>query len=230
MNVVQELQRVNWQNPGTLSGAARLIVALGVLLLIGVLGWYFMIQDKITAHDTLEAKEVTLRVDFADRQKKAANLELLKEQLVTMNAMLEQMLKQLPSNTQLADLLVNVSEQALAAGIQVRLFQPQTESVKEFYAEKPILLRMVGNYNQFGNFVSGVATLPRAVILLMHDIAITPATAQPGLVTGPGALVLEGTVKTYRYLDEDEAAAQAAAEASAAVPAASAAPALAPVP
>lgn len=216
MNVVQELQRVNWQNPGTLSGAARLIVALGVLLLIGVLGWYFMIQDKITAHDTLEAKEVTLRVDFADRQKKAANLELLKEQLVTMNAMLEQQLKQLPSKTQLADLLVNVSEQALSAGIQVRLFQPQTESVKEFYAERPILLRMVGNYNQFGSFVSGVATLPRAVILLMHDIAITPATG--ALDLAPGSLVLEGTVKTYRYLDEDEAAAQAAAEADVAVP------------
>lgn len=213
MNVVQELQRVNWQNPGTLSGPARLTVALGSLLLICVLGWYFMIQDKITIHEGLEAKEVTLRADFAVRQKKAANLEPLKEQLVTMNAMLEQMLKQLPSKTQLADLLVNVSEQALAAGIQVRLFQPQTESVKEFYAERPILLRMVGNYNQFGNFVSGVATLPRVVILTMHDVAITPVAGKSGTTAAPGSLVLEGTVKTYRYLDEDEAAEQAAAEA-----------------
>ena len=225
MNVIQELQRVNWQNPGTLSGSARMTVALGALLLICALGWYFMIQDKLTAHDALEAKEVNLRADFIDRQKKAANLEPLKEQLVTMNAMLEQMLKQLPSKTQLADLLVNVSEQALAAGIQVRLFQPQTESVKEFYAEKPILLRMVGNYNQFGNFVSGVATLPRVVILTMHDIAITPASSQLGITAPPGSLVLEGTVKTYRYLDEDEAAAQAAAEAGAALPAAAPAPA-----
>lgn len=225
MNIIQELQRVNWQNPGTLSGSARMTVALGALLLICALGWYFMIQDKLTAHDALEAKEANLRADFIDRQKKAANLEPLKEQLVTMNAMLEQMLKQLPSKTQLADLLVNVSEQALAAGIQVRLFQPQTESVKEFYAEKPILLRMVGNYNQFGNFVSGVATLPRVVILTMHDIAITPASSQLGITAPPGSLVLEGTVKTYRYLDEDEAAAQAAAEAGAALPAAAPAPA-----
>ncbi len=216
MNVVQELQRVNWQNPGTLSSAARITVALGALILICVLGWYFMIQDKITNHDALEANELTLRADFATRQKKAANLEPLKEQLITMNAMLEQMLKQLPSKTQLADLLVNVSEQALSAGIQVRLFQPQTESVKEFYAEKPILLRMVGNYNQFGNFVSGVATLPRVVILTMHDIAIKPATDQMDLA--PGSLILEGTVKTYRYLDEDEAAAQAAAEAGVVAP------------
>ena len=220
MNVIQELQRVNWQNPGTLSGPARMTVAFGALLLICVLGWYFMIQDKLTAHDELEAKEVTLRADFADRQKKAANLEQLKDQLVTMNAMLEQMLKQLPSKTQLADLLVNVSEQALAAGIQVRLFQPQTESVKEFYAERPILLRMVGTYNQFGNFVSGVATLPRVVILTMHDIAITPVPALSGAPATSDSLVLEGTVKTYRYLDEDEAAAQAAEEAGAAPPAA----------
>jgi type IV pilus assembly protein PilO len=216
MNVIQELQRVNWQNPGTLSSPARLTVALGALALICAVGWYFFIQDRITTHDALEAKEASLRSDFVERQKKAANLEPLKEQLVTMNAMLEQMLKQLPSKTQLADLLVNVSEQALAAGIQVRLFQPQTESVKEFYAEKPILLRMVGNYNQFGHFVSGVATLPRVVILTMHDIAITPATPQPGVASG--SLVLEGTVKTYRYLDEDEAAAQAAAEALANAP------------
>jgi type IV pilus assembly protein PilO len=213
MNVFQELQRVNWQNPGTLSNPARLVLALAALAAISLLGWYLFISDKIATHDGLEATEATLRTDFEDRQKKAANLEPLKEQLVTMEAMLEQMLKQLPSKTQLADLLVNVSQEALSAGIQVRLFQPQTESVKEFYAEKPILLRMVGNYNQFGNFVSGVATLPRVVILTMHDIALKPAVAQPGLA--PGSLILEGTVKTYRYLDEDEAAAQAEAEAAA---------------
>jgi type IV pilus assembly protein PilO len=213
MNVFQELQRVNWQNPGTLSNPARMVLALAALAIISLLGWYLFINEKITTHEGLEATEVSLRADFEDRQKKAANLEPLKEQLVTMEAMLEQMLKQLPSKTQLADLLVNVSQEALSAGIQVRLFQPQTETVKEFYAEKPILLRMLGNYNQFGNFVSGVATLPRVVILTMHDIALKPAPAQPGLA--PGSLILEGTVKTYRYLDEDEAAAQAEAEAAA---------------
>jgi type IV pilus assembly protein PilO len=214
MNVIQELQRVNWQNPGTLSNAARLTLAIAALALIGLGGWYFFINDKITEHDGLVAQEGGLRVDFEDRQKKAANLEPLKEQLVSMEAILEQMLKQLPSKTQLADLLVNVSQEALSAGIQVRLFQPQTESVKEFYAERPILLRMIGNYNQFGQFVSGVATLPRVVILTMHDIALTPAAPTPG--QAPGALVLEGTVKTYRYLeDEEAAAAQAVADAAA---------------
>ena len=210
MNVFQELQRVNWQNPGTLSNPARGVLALGALVLISLLGWYFFINEKITTHEGLEANELNLRRDFEDRQKQAANLEPLREQLVTMDAMLEQMLKQLPSKTQLADLLVNVSQEALSAGIQVRLFQPQTETVKDFYAERPILLRMLGNYNQFGNFVSGVATLPRVVILTMHDIALTAAPAQAGLA--PGSLLLEGTVKTYRYLDEDETTAQAEAQ------------------
>lgn len=213
MNAFQELQRVNWQNPGTLSNGARLVLAVAILVAMAALGWYLFIKEKIEAHEGLVAREQSLRLDFIDRQKQAANLEPLKEQLATMEAMLEQMLKQLPSKTQLADLLVNVSNEALTAGIQVRLFQPQTETVKEFYAEKPILLRMVGTYNQFGNFVSGVATLPRVVILTMHDIALKPADAQAGVP--PGALVLEGTVKTYRYLDEEETAAQAAAEATA---------------
>jgi type IV pilus assembly protein PilO len=211
MNAFQELQRVNWQNPGTLSNAARILLAIGALLVICALGYYLFIKDRIATHDGLVQTEMNLRSDFEDRQRKAANLEPLKEQLQTMEAMLDQMLKQLPSKTQLSDLLVNVSQVALSSGIQVRLFQPQAENVKEFYAEKPILLRMVGNYNQFGNFVSGVATLPRVVILTMHDIALTPATPSPGVA--PGSLVLEGTVKTYRYLDPDE---QAAVDAAAA--------------
>ena len=213
MNAFQELQRVNWQNPGTLSNSARFVLAAAILVVMAALGWYLFIKEKIETHETLVVQEQRLRLDFIDRQKQAANLEPLKEQLATMEAMLEQMLKQLPSKTQLADLLVNVSNEALTAGIQVRLFQPRTETVKDFYAERPISLRMVGTYNQFGNFVSGVATLPRVVILTMHDIALKPAEAQAG--APPGALVLEGTVKTYRYLDEEETTAQAAAEATA---------------
>jgi type IV pilus assembly protein PilO len=100
----------------------------------------------------------------------------------------------------------------LASGIQNELFQPQPENRKAFYAERPISLRMVGSYHQFGDFVSGVASLPRVVIMTMHDISLKPkdGAADPG-----GQLVLEGTVKTYRYLDDEEAAEVAAAAATA---------------
>jgi type IV pilus assembly protein PilO len=113
--------------------------------------------------------------------------------------MLQQMLRQLPSKNEMPDLIVDVSQTALATGISNELFQPGPETKKEFYAEKPINLRMVGTYHQFGAFVSGVASLPRVVIMTMHDISLKPRG-------NSNTLVLEGTVKTYRYLDEEEAA------------------------
>jgi len=116
--------------------------------------------------------------------------------------MLQQMLRQLPSKNEMPDLIVDVSQTALATGISNELFQPGPETQKEFYAEKPISLRMVGTYHQFGAFVSGVASLPRVVIMTMHNISLTPRAGKPGL------LVLEGTIRTYRYLDEEEIAKQ----------------------
>ncbi|WP_270996178.1 type 4a pilus biogenesis protein PilO, partial [Listeria seeligeri] len=102
------------------------------------------------------------------------------------------------------------SQTALSSGLANELFEPEQEQVKEFYAEKPIKLRMVGSYHQFGAFVSGVASLPRVVILTMHDINLKPKDKSKGNVRS-GALELSGTVKTYRYLDETEVQAQQAA-------------------
>ena len=104
-------------------------------------------------------------------------------------------------------LLVDVSQTALGAGIDVQLFQPNAEAYHDFYAERPISVRMLGDYHQFGEFVSGVASLPRVVILTMHDIALRRADERDiGVSTNDGRLILEGTVKTYRYIDEEEAA------------------------
>jgi len=120
------------------------------------------------------------------------------------------MLRQLPSKTEMPDLIVDISQTALATGITNELFQPGPEIPKEFYAEKPIALRMVGTYHQFGGFVSGVATLPRVVIMTMHDISLKPRekAGKPAGITPNSALELAGTVKTYRYLDEEEVAEQ----------------------
>jgi len=143
-----------------------------------------------------------VRTEFETKQGRASNLEPLKQQLAQMEAMLQQMLRQLPSRTEMPDLIVDVSQTALASGISNELFQPGPEVAREFYAEKPIALRMVGTYHQFGAFVSGVASLPRVVIMTMHDISLKPLETKGGADTG--ALVLAGTVKTYRYLDEEE--------------------------
>ena len=117
------------------------------------------------------------------------------------------MLRVLPSKAEIANLLIDISQTRLANSLEEELFQPQGENPKEFYAEKPIALRMVGGYHQFGAFVSGVASLPRVVILTMHDINLKPKDGKGGITNRGGALELAGTVKTYRYLDDEEMAA-----------------------
>ena len=186
--------------------------AILALLIIG-LAWWLFVRDKRTELENLQRQEVELRTEFETKQGRAANLEPLKQQLAQMEQQLQQMLRQLPSKTEMPDLIVDISQTALATGIQNELFQPGPETPKEFYAEKPIALRMVGSYHQFGAFVSGVASLPRVVIMTMHDISLKPVSGKtdPNASIGANsALELAGTVKTYRYLDEDETVDQAA--------------------
>ncbi len=190
-------------------------VLLG-LLIFGLL-WWVLTRDKGDELKGLEARESELRADFETKQGRASNLEPLKQQLAQMEQQLQQMLRQLPSRTEMPDLIVDISQTALATGIQNELFKPGPETPKEFYAEKPIELRMLGTYHQFGAFVSGVASLPRVVIMTMHDIQLRPRGADNNPAAGirpNSALELAGTVKTYRYLDEEEAAEQEAAAAA----------------
>jgi type IV pilus assembly protein PilO len=209
------LKELDFNNAGSWPRQWQLgfCVALGLLILF--LLWNFMTRPKTAQLESLEADEVTKRADFEKLQGQAANLEPLKQQLAQMEQQLQQMLRQLPSKTEMSDLIVDISQTALATGITNELFQPGEETALEFYAEKPIELKMVGSYHQFGAFVSGVASLPRVVIMTMHDISLEPrvlpgASGDKKKVVGIGpnsTLELKGTVKTYRYRDEDEAAA-----------------------
>lgn len=212
------LKELDFNNIGAWPQQAKLgFCALVALLIIG-LAWYLFVSDKKTELEGLERQESELRAEFETKQGRAANLDLLKQQLAQMEQQLQQMLRQLPSKTEMPDLIVDISQTALATGISNELFQPGPEEPKEFYAEKPIALRMVGTYHQFGNFVSGVASLPRVVIMTMHDISLKPraGSGPDAAITPSGALELAGTVKTYRYLDEEEMAEQQAAAADAA--------------
>ena len=191
------LRNLDTSNPGGWPTSVKLFFCGILVLVILFLTWYLFVSDRREQLEGLKRTEAELRIDFEKKQARAVNLEPLKKQLADMEAMLQQMLRQLPSKTEMPDLIVDISQTALASGIANELFQPQPEIKKEFYAEKPISLRMVGSYHQFGAFVSGVASLPRVVIMTMHDISLSPRE-------GTGTLVLEGTVKTYRYLDEDE--------------------------
>ena len=221
------LKELDINNIGAWPRQAQMGFCVILALIIILLGWWLFVRGKQKELEKLEIQETELRTEFENKQGRASNLEPLKQQLAQMEQQLQQMLRQLPSKTEMPDLIVDISQTALATGIQNELFQPAGETKREFYAEKPIALRMVGTYHQFGAFVSGVASLPRVVIMTMHDISLQPKDAKtnPNARIGPNSpLELAGTVKTYRYLDEDETAA-ATAPPAAAAPAPAATPA-----
>ncbi|HEY4581898.1 MAG TPA: type 4a pilus biogenesis protein PilO [Lysobacter sp.] len=213
MSRKMDLKSLDFNNIGSWPRQAKAVFCAIVGLLIVVLVWVLFVSSKRDELTVLEQKEAELRADFEKKQGQAANLGPLKQQLAQMEQQLQQMLRQLPSKNEMPDLIVDISQTALATGITNELFQPGDEQPREFYAEKPIALRMVGSYHQFGAFMSGVASLPRVVIMTMHDISLKPKGAAEGAAAGSvanGMLELSGTVKTYRYLDEEEVASQAA--------------------
>jgi type IV pilus assembly protein PilO len=199
-----DFRNLDFQNAG---GWPQSVKVAACALLFGILalaGWYFIIHDQQDDLEKRQTQEEFLKKEFHEKQGKVANLAALKQQLDDMRDILRQLLRRLPSKTEMPGLLVDISQTALSAGLETQLFQPGAESVKEgFYAEKPIALRMLGTYHQFGTFISGVAALPRVVILTMHNVSLKPIASANG--TASGQLLLEGTVKTYRYVEDDEA-------------------------
>jgi type IV pilus assembly protein PilO len=203
--MLNELRDLDFNDIGSAPSSVRYVILGTLLAIILGIGYWLLIKAKTEQLEIVQQKELTLRVDFENKQEKAANLEAYEVQLAEMQELLETMFRQLPSKTEMDKLLVDVSQTALGAGIDVQLFQPNAETHHDFYAERPISVRMLGDYHQFGEFVSGVASLPRVVILTMHDISLRRASKKD-IGGNDGRLILEGTVKTYRYIDEEEAA------------------------
>ena len=190
----------NYKNldPNNMGGwpiPAKAAVILLICAAVLGLGYYFDTEKQLKQLEKAEKQEITLKENFERKQAKAANLEAYKQQLVEMEESFGTMLRQLPSKTEVADLLVDITQTGLASGLNFSLFQPKNEIPREFYAELPITLKVAGDYHQFGEFVSGVAALPRIVTL--HDISIT--RAKDG-----STLSMQATAKTYRYLEEEE--------------------------
>jgi type IV pilus assembly protein PilO len=197
MNVVEELKYLDVNDVGRwplLFRAAVIVIVFAVVLGTGI--WFTIIQDKAPQLQRAQEDEATLRVTFENKQRKAANYDAYKAQLAQIEQSFGTMLRQLPGETEIPSLIVDISQTGLAAGLQEKLFQPQGEAPKDFYAEKPIKIRLSGGYHEIANFVSGIAALPRIVTL--HDINITPEDQNSF-----DQLSIEVTAKTYRYLDED---------------------------
>jgi len=197
MSIVDDLRSLDTNDPGRWPLPFR-IAAVALAFVAVVVGgvWYFVVRVDMPNLRVAEQEEVTLRTQFEDRQRKAANFDAYRAQLAEIERDFGAMLRQLPGKTEVPSLLVDISQTGLGAGLEEQLFQPTTEIQKDFYAELPIRLRYTGSYHELGNFVSGIAALPRIVTL--HDISIRRA---PGS-SNPDELSLEVTAKTYRYLDE----------------------------
>ena len=213
MNLLEELQSLDPRDPGrwplpVRAGAVGLCFVVLTMLLIYLFVW----DEQRPELQRREDQELSLREEFKTKHAKAVNLDLYKQQLKDIERSFGALLRQLPGKTEVPSLLVDISQTGLGAGLQEKLFQPQPEQKKDFYAELPIKLRVVGDYHEFGEFISGIAALPR--IVTIHDIDIKPIAGQRA-----GGLVMEATAATYRYLDEGGALADAGAAPGAKKPA-----------
>ena len=201
MNFLEELQNLDFNNIGRWPFFFRaLFVSLFFVVAASGGFYYFVYTAQMPRLERAEQEEKELSTSFEQKQKKAANFDAYKEQLAEIEHSFGTMLRQLPGKTEIPNLLVDISQTGLAAGLQEELFQPIVEIQKDFYAEKPIKIRLRGSYHEFGKFASDIAALPRIVTL--HDIEITPGRSS-GSNSANGELILNVTAKTYRYLDED---------------------------
>jgi type IV pilus assembly protein PilO len=198
---LQDLNELDFSNIGVWPTPVKLVLVLLVCIIVGVGGYYLDTEGQIERLSAIEKTEIQLRKDFETKQAKASNLDAYRKQLEEMKQSFGAMLRQLPNKTEVAELLVDVSQTGLASGLEFELFKPNAETPREFYAELPIQIKVIGEYHEFGSFISGLAALPR--IVTIHNIAIK----SPGKQKSDAAdskLTLEATAKTYRYLDEEE--------------------------
>ena len=201
MNIAEQFRQVDWNDPGRWPLLVHaLVVAVAFVVMAVGFSYVFVVKEKKPDLEGKEKEEMELRGVFRDKHQKAVNLSVYEQQLKDIESSFGALLRQLPGRTEVPNLLVDISQTGVAAGLDEKLFQPSAEEKKDFYAELPIKIRLSGNYHEFGEFVSGIAALPRIVTL--HDISIK---SEKGAAFDQ--LTLDLTARTYRYLDDEEIAA-----------------------
>jgi type IV pilus assembly protein PilO len=204
--IAEDFKATNWRDPGSWTAIPKTVVLLAVLVALPVLGYFGLWQGQLEQLEAGKAAEIKFKDDYLNKKKQAVNLDLHKQQLREIDTQFGALLKQLPNKSQMDALLVDINQAGLGRGLQFELFKPAAqETVREFYAELPITVRVVGVYHDMGAFASDVGQLSRIVTL--NNVGIT---------TGKdGNLTMDVTARTFRYLDDDEVAAQRKAAAGA---------------
>ena len=194
---LEDLKNLNPKTPGAWPWPAKIIAFVAMFIAIVAAGAVFIWQDQWDNLGRVKAEEDKLKETFLQKKKQAINLDLIKKQLTETQESFGALLKQLPSKSEMDALLTDINQAGLGRGLQFELFRPGAETVNGSFTEQPITIKVTGNYDDLGKFPGDIAMLPRIVTL--NNISISP---------GKGALVMDATAKTYRYLDEEELAAQ----------------------
>jgi type IV pilus assembly protein PilO len=200
--VKAQFQGLNVNEPGQWPVLPKAAAWLAVMLVVVAGGWFLLLSS---ASDELEAernREPTLKADYRSKLGQAVNLTELRKQKLQVQEYVTQLEKQLPGKAEMDALLSDINQAGLGRGLQFELFRPGSVEVKDYYAELPISIRVSGRYHDIGSFAADVANLSRIVTL--HNLSIGPQTAKDAKDSGNGALMMEATARTYRYLDANE--------------------------
>jgi type IV pilus assembly protein PilO len=198
---LKNLKNINPKNPGSWPWAAKLLACVAICILVLIGGYFLAWQEQLEKLSNVKQEEGKLKDAYLVKKKQAINLDIIKKQLTETQQSFGALLKQLPNKSEMDALLTDINQAGLGRGLQFELFRPGPEVTKgDVFTEQPITLRVTGSYDDLGRFSSDISQLPRIVTL--NDISIIPVG-----VAG-GQLAMDATAKTYRYLDEDELAAQ----------------------
>jgi type IV pilus assembly protein PilO len=197
--LTEEFQRTNWKDPGTWHAVPKILVLLAILAGIPLGGYFAINQGQLEELEQGQQKEVKLKEEYVNKKKQAINLDLHRQQLREIDTQFGALLKQLPNKSQMDALLVDINQAGLGRGLQFELFRPAAAEIRrDFYAELPITVKVTGNYHDMGAFASDVGQLSRIVTL--NEVSI--------LAGSDGNLTMDAVARTFRYLDDDEVAAQ----------------------
>lgn len=195
---LNDLRSIDLKDLANAPMPVKMMVLAIAFVLVLFAGYWFVWSSQLATLGTSQQEELTLRESFITKKRQAVNLDIYKQQLVDIDHSFGALLKQLPNRSQMDALLSDINQAGLGRGLQFELFKPGAETARDFYAELPISIRVTGSYHDFGAFASDIAQLSR--IATLHDISIG--------VDKDGGLYMNAVINTYRYLDEDEIAAQ----------------------
>ncbi|MGH8686989.1 MAG: type 4a pilus biogenesis protein PilO [Burkholderiales bacterium] len=197
--IADDFRATNWRDPGSWTAIPKAVVLIAIIVALPVAGYFLLWQGQLQELEQGKADETRFKEDYVNKKRQAINLDLYKQQLREIDTQFGALLKQLPNKSQMDALLVDINQAGLGRGLQFELFKPAPrETVREFYAELPIAVKVVGVYHDMGAFASDVGQLSRIVTL--NDVSIDAAK--------DGSLVMDVTARTFRYLDDEEVAAQ----------------------